>query len=78
MNFGPFWPQLFPEAWNPAYSFTYSYGKKGEKWIFFNVGPLRYNSWVFTQRGLLACGGGARLDTSTTVNTHYIFSSIIR
>ena len=19
MNFGPFWPQLFPEAWNPAY-----------------------------------------------------------
>ena len=20
MNFGPFWPQLFPEAWNLAYT----------------------------------------------------------
>ena len=28
MNFGPFWPQLFPEAWNTAYAAIHYEGRR--------------------------------------------------
>ena len=34
MNFGPFWPQLFPEAWDPAYPPVYlGWYTKNQDWF---------------------------------------------